>query len=144
MRLQCSDLKFADAQIFISSQEPSSESLDPDFDGFTGLKLKVPAGLSTEFANGQGSIHHDRVLGLLEDRASFDVEFVADLSDDFFKDISKEKNLDDENNPLPASLTPKDLAHLRNSLTVNGRALPLNAARFFAAYLIHGLTAQTR
>ena len=48
------------------------------------------------------------------------------ILDDFFKDISKEKNLDDENTPLPASLTPKDLADLRSSLTVNGRALPLN------------------
>ena len=48
------------------------------------------------------------------------------ILDDFFKDISKEKNLDDETNPLPASLTPKDLAGLRTFLTVNGRALPLN------------------
>lgn len=49
------------------------------------------------------------------------------IMDDFFKGMvfPEAKDKAEANSPLPASLTPKDLADLRPSLTVEDRTLPL-------------------
>jgi hypothetical protein len=49
------------------------------------------------------------------------------IMDDFFKDMTPPAPKDnaEANSPLPASLTPKNLADLRPSLTIEDRSLPL-------------------
>ena len=62
---------------------------NPGSDGFARLKVEIPSSFRAELANGQRRVNHDRVLGLLENWSSLNVQLVANFSDNFFKNIFK-------------------------------------------------------
>ena len=59
----------------------------PGSDGFAGLPFEGPTGFGLEFAHGEGAADDDGEGGAVVDRTGAEVEFVADVADDFLEDV---------------------------------------------------------
>jgi len=59
----------------------------PFFDSIGGVPGKRPAGFAGEIAQRQVGVNENHVFAAGKDRSFFDVEFVADVADEFFEDV---------------------------------------------------------
>ena len=116
MGLQRGNFVFAQPHALVSLDGGPATRVDPSADVFARLIFEIPAGFRAELAQGQGSVNDDRILCLLEDRASLDVQLIANLSDDFLKDILEGDDPEhrfvdiDDNRKVPAR-RPEKLHH---------------------------------
>ena len=116
MGLQRGNFVFAQPNALFSLDGASGHAGDPGADVFARLIFEIPAGFRAELAKEQGGVDDDRIFCLLEDRASFDVQLIPNLSDDFLEHILEGDDPKhrfvgiDDNRKVPAR-RPEELHH---------------------------------
>ena len=81
------EAEVAGGEGFVAAGRVAEVAGEPRGDGFAGLPLEGPAGLGLEFAHGEGAADDDGKRGAVVDRAGAEVEFVADIADDFLEHV---------------------------------------------------------